>query len=214
MRPSFVTPLLMRKVLACLVMVKNCSSIVSEIFTGLLAIRDKTLHQRFELDVELGAEAAAEERHAHAHPVLRPAEQPRDLHAHERRALRRGVDGERALGRLRRRYQRLERRVHHLLGAEAVLEHAVRLLQARLPYLLGANENRARRWCWCLPLRCFRSGNVPAGLSSVCTIALELTASTSSYTAGSSSYSAVMRCAASSATCGSEASTTATGSPT
>ncbi len=34
MRPSFVTPLLIRNVLACLVRVKNCSSIVSEIFTG------------------------------------------------------------------------------------------------------------------------------------------------------------------------------------
>ena len=30
----------MRKVLACLVMVKNCSSIVSEIFTGFLVIND------------------------------------------------------------------------------------------------------------------------------------------------------------------------------
>jgi hypothetical protein len=30
-------------------------------------------YQGFELDVELGAEAAAEERHAHAHPVLGPA---------------------------------------------------------------------------------------------------------------------------------------------
>src|SRR6185436_17186139 len=43
MRPSFDTPLLMRKVLACLVMVKNCSSIVREIFTGFLANKDKTL---------------------------------------------------------------------------------------------------------------------------------------------------------------------------
>ena len=33
----------MRKVLACLVMVKNCSSIVSEILTGLLVISDRTL---------------------------------------------------------------------------------------------------------------------------------------------------------------------------
>src|SRR6187402_3459405 len=40
--PSFDTALLMRKVLACLVMVKNCSSIVSETFTGFLVIKDKT----------------------------------------------------------------------------------------------------------------------------------------------------------------------------
>ena len=83
-------------------------------------------HQRLQLDVELGAEAAAEKRHAHADPVLRPAQQPRDLDAHERRALRGGMDGERAVGRLGDRDERLERRVHHLLRAEAVLEHAVR----------------------------------------------------------------------------------------
>ena len=41
-----------------------------------------------------------------------------------------------------------------------------------------------------LPLRCLRSGNVPAGLSSSCTTAFEVIASTSSNTAGSSSYSA------------------------
>ena len=45
-----------------------------------------------------------------------------------------------------------------------------------------------------LPFRCLRSGNVPAGLSTSCTIAREVIASTSSYTAGSSSYSAWMRC--------------------
>ena len=42
-------------------------------------------HQCLELDVELAAEAAAEIRHPHAHFVLRPAEQARDLDAHERR---------------------------------------------------------------------------------------------------------------------------------
>ncbi len=64
------------------------------------------------------------------------------------------------------------------------------------------------------PLRCLRSGKVPAGFSTSWTIAFEVIASTSSKTAGSSSYSATIRCAASSATCGSDASTTATGSPT
>ena len=82
----------------------------------------------FELDIELRAKAAAEERHAHADAVLRPAEQARDLDAHERGALRSGVDDEGALGRLGDRHQRLEWRVHHLLRAEAVLEDAVRAL--------------------------------------------------------------------------------------
>ena len=52
-------------------------------------------HQRLELDVELAAIAAAEERHLDAHAVFRPAEQPRDLDAHEGRALRGGVERER-----------------------------------------------------------------------------------------------------------------------
>ena len=126
MRPSLSTPLLMRNVLACLVMVKNCSSIVSETFDGPFVKKRQNADQGLQLDVELGAEAAAEERHAHADAVFRPAEQARDLDAHERRTLRSRMDGERALGRLRHRDQRLERRVHHLLRAEAVLEDAVR----------------------------------------------------------------------------------------
>ena len=48
--------------------------------------------QRLELDVDLGAESAAEERDLHPHAVLRPAEQARDLAAHEGRRLRRGMD--------------------------------------------------------------------------------------------------------------------------
>ena len=51
-------------------------------------------HQRFELDVQLGAEAAAEKRRADAHAVLGPAEQPADLAADERRTLRGRVDGQ------------------------------------------------------------------------------------------------------------------------
>ncbi len=39
----------------------------------------------FELDVQFAAEAAAEIGHLHPHAILRPAEQPRDLDAHERR---------------------------------------------------------------------------------------------------------------------------------
>ena len=82
--------------------------------------------QRLQLYVELGAKSAAHERHANAHPVLRPAEKPRDLDAHEGRALRRRMDGEMVLGTFRHRDDRLERRVHHLLRAEAVLEHPLR----------------------------------------------------------------------------------------
>ena len=92
----------MRNVLACLVMVIE-----------LLLHGERDLHrpprdhrerghQRLELDIELAAEAAAEIRHLDAHAVLRPAEQPRDLDAHERRALRRAVDGDAGLLRSRR----------------------------------------------------------------------------------------------------------------
>src|SRR6185369_9226632 len=99
-------------------------------FYRLFGYQRQNTDQRLELDVELRAEAAAEERHAHADPVLGPAEQPRDLHAHERRALGRRMDRERALGRFGRRDQRLERRVHHLLGAEAVLEDVLGLRES------------------------------------------------------------------------------------
>ena len=81
--------------------------------------------QRLELDVELRAEAAAEERRAHPDAVLGPAEEARKLDPDEGRALRRGVDRERVLARLGHRHERLERRVHHLLGAERVLEDVV-----------------------------------------------------------------------------------------
>jgi hypothetical protein len=60
----------------------------------------KRRHQRLELDVELGAETAAEIRHLDAHLVLGPAEQARDLDSHERRPLRGGVDGDAVLARL------------------------------------------------------------------------------------------------------------------
>ena len=93
-------------------------------------------HQGFELDVELGPEAAAQIRHLDPHPVLRPAQQPRDLDAHEGRRLRGGVDGEPAVvdaaARLGDRHERLERQVQHLLGAEGVLEHVIGLREAGL----------------------------------------------------------------------------------
>ena len=78
--------------------------------------------QRLELDVELAAEPAAEERHLDPHAVLRPAEQARDLDAHERGILRGGVEREPSAVRVRHGHERLHRRVHHLLGAEGVLE--------------------------------------------------------------------------------------------
>ena len=98
---------------------------MSAIFTGRRTIMRERGHQRLELDVELGAEAAAEIRHLDAHPVLRPAEQPRDLGAHERRTLRGGVDGDAGLLPVADRRERLEREMQHLLGAEGVLEHVL-----------------------------------------------------------------------------------------
>ena len=127
--------------------------------------------QRLELDVELGAEAAAEIRHFHAHPVLRPAEQARDLDAHEGRGLRRGVDGEPAVVGIRNRDERLERQVQHLLGAEHVLEHMIGfgegLVDIAAPQLVIERDIGVAGG----PCRCLRSGNVPAGLSTSCTIA-------------------------------------------
>ncbi len=83
--------------------------------------------QRLELDIELGAEAAAEIGGLDAHAVLRPAQEPRDLDAHEGRALRGGMDGEPVFARLGDRHHRLQGRVRHLLGAEGVLEDMRRL---------------------------------------------------------------------------------------
>ena len=83
-------------------------------------------HQRLELDVDLGAEAAAEERHLHAHARLRPAEQARDLDAHEGRRLRRGVDDERP-ARPARRPRRTARaaRAWTCWVLKRVLEHMI-----------------------------------------------------------------------------------------
>ena len=57
----------------------------------------KRRYQGFELDVGLGSEAAAEQRHAHPHPVFRPTEQARDLQPHERGHLAGRVDGDDAV---------------------------------------------------------------------------------------------------------------------
>ena len=88
--------------------------------------------QRLQLDVELRAVAAAEIGHADAHAVLRQAEQAGDLGAHERRALRRGVDRHRVALGVADRDERLEREMQHLLGAERVLEHVRGLGKALL----------------------------------------------------------------------------------
>ncbi len=82
--------------------------------------------QRFHLDVELAAKTAAQIRHLDAHPVLRPAEQPRDLGAHERGALRAAVDRDAGLLPIGDRSERLERQMQDLLGSEGVLEHVRR----------------------------------------------------------------------------------------
>jgi hypothetical protein len=88
-------------------------------------------HQRLELDVEFGAEAAPEERHLHAHAVFGPAQQPCNLDTHERRALRRRVDRQSIAGRIRRRHERLQRQMQHLLRSERVLEDVGRRRKAR-----------------------------------------------------------------------------------
>ena len=83
-------------------------------------------HERFELDVQLGAEPASEKRRAHAHAVLGPSQQAADLTANERRALRGGMDGQFVVTvHLGQRDDRLERGVHHLAASEGVLENAV-----------------------------------------------------------------------------------------
>ena len=82
-------------------------------------------HQRFELDIDLGAEAAAEMRHLHPDAVFRPAEQPRDLRAHERRRLARRMDRQHAVAGLGHRDERLERQMQALLGLEGMRDNAI-----------------------------------------------------------------------------------------
>ena len=84
-------------------------------------------HQRFELDVKLAAIAAAEIRDLDAHLVFRPAQQPRDLGAHEGWALRARVDRQAGLLVVGDRAERLERHVQAFLRAEFVLEHMRRV---------------------------------------------------------------------------------------
>ena len=88
--------------------------------------------KRLQLDVELRAEAPAQIRHLDAHLVLGPAEKPRDLDAHEGRALRGRVDRERGVPGIRRGDEWLERHVQHLLGAEGVLVNLMGLLERAL----------------------------------------------------------------------------------
>ena len=88
--------------------------------------------QGLELDIDLGAEPAAEMRHLHPHPVLRPFQQARDLAPHERRHLRGGVDGQPVVAGIGQRDERLQRQMQHRLGAEGVLEHVIGRGQRRL----------------------------------------------------------------------------------
>ena len=89
---------------------------------GLARDHGERERQRLELDVELGAIARAEIRHLDPHLVFRPAEQPRDLGAHERRPLRRVVERDVGVLVVADAGERLERQVQHLLGLELVLE--------------------------------------------------------------------------------------------
>ena len=102
----------------------------------LLLHRERDLHrpvddqgrrrdERFELDVELCAEAAAQVTDLHAHPVLRPAEQARDLAPDERGRLRRGVDRHASIAWLGHRHWGFERQVEHLLHRERMFEDVV-----------------------------------------------------------------------------------------
>ena len=105
---------------------KNCSSMVSAILTGRRTSSASAVDQRLELDVELGAEAAAE--------IGRLAPAPGSPASPSSRAISiRTKDGlcdavwmvtRPSLG-LRHRDEGLERRVHHLLRAEGVLEDMV-----------------------------------------------------------------------------------------
>ena len=171
-------------------------------------------HQRFELDVELAAIAAAEIRHFDAYFVFRPAEQPRDLRSHERRSLRAAMDRQAGVLVVGDRGERLERHVQAFLRAEFVLEH----LRRRGESLVDVAAPRFGIECEIgvlLALEMLEVGEGARRASARHARRSEaVIASTSSNTGGSSSYSATIACVAASATCGSAASTTATGSPT
>ncbi len=172
-------------------------------------------HHRFELDVQLRAEAAAQKRRADPHPILRPSEQPADLRADERRTLRRRVNRQavRAV-QFGERHDRLERRVNHLAGAKGVLEDVVGLGEPLLhvaPAHAGVERDVGARAAG----EVLEIGEHARRLQHVVNDRRAgRAAATSSNTASSGSYSTTIRSAASSAMCGSVASTTATGSPT
>ena len=132
-------------------------------------------YQGLQLDIELRAEAAAEKRHAHANAVLgQPRSRAISMRTND--GLRSGMDGKRAFGRLRHRDQRLER---------VCITCCVRkrCSKTRSPFHrfagVAASQMKSRATLvLARPLRCLRSGNVPAGLSASCTIAFEVIAST------------------------------------
>ena len=123
-------------------------------------------HQRFELDVELAAIAAAEIRHFDAHLVFRPAEQPRDLGAHEGRSLRAAIDRQAGFLVVGDRAERLERHVQAFLGAEFVLEH-VRGLGKRLVDVAAAQFGIEREVGVFLALEMLEVGEAAGGLQLV-----------------------------------------------
>src|SRR5260370_31867752 len=88
--------------------------------------------ERFELNVGLGPEAAAEHRHPDAHLVFRPAEQTRDLEPHERWHLAGGVNRDGAVTRLGDREERFECGMLRGWVAKRMLEHAMRRAKGAL----------------------------------------------------------------------------------
>ncbi len=119
-------------------------------------------HQRFELDVELAAVAAAEIRHLDAHLVFRPAQQPRDLGAHEGRSLRARIDRQAGFLVVGDRAERLERHVQAFLRAEFVLEH-VRRFGKRLVDVAAAQFGIEREVGVFLALEMFEVGEAAGG---------------------------------------------------
>ena len=111
---------------------KNCSSIVCRDFHRSAHDQCKRRYQGFELDVGLGSEAAAEQRHAHPHPVFRPTEQARDLQPHERGHLAGRVDGDDAVTGVGDRNERFECGLLGRGAAKAMLEDVIGIAECSL----------------------------------------------------------------------------------
>ena len=107
----------------------------------------KRERQRLELDVELRAVAAAEIRHLDAHAVLRPAEQPGDLDAHERRALAAAVERDASVLVVRDRRRTARTRDAAPSGCGTRARTCGRRPHRPCRSRRGAAGSRARCWC-------------------------------------------------------------------